>query len=325
MKNIIFTLTVLCFIFIGNFVSVVAQAQVSGSIKLNPKNPEPKSVVTLTLTSYSFNVNTAMISWKSQGKILLQGQGEKSLEVKTGEVGESYLITVIAQTADGSSLEQSITISPSSVTLLYEAPKSYVPLFYEGRSLPSDGALVRVTALPSISDEGTPVPSSKLSYTWYLDDDPVRISSGLGKQSAYFQLDYLQNKNTIKVIVRSPYGNTGEKSIVIYPHAVMPLLYSYNALMGSDFTTLLQKRFETVKDFTLSLEPFYVSDDARKPASFVWYLDGLPATPLGGRILSMHPKEDSYGSKMLSIDVFGTDRRVQKASTKMEILFDTRK
>ena len=325
MKKIIFTTIILFGILVGNSVLVFAQSQVSAVVKLNPKNPEPKSIVTLTLTSYSFNVNTAMISWRSRGKVLLEGQGEKNLEIKTGEVGESYPITVIAQTADGSSVEQSITISPSSVTLVYEAPKSYVPLFYEGRSLPSDGALIRVTALPSISDEGVPVPPSALSYTWYIDDDPVRVSSGLGKQSAYFQLDYLQNKNIIKVIVRSPYGNTGEKSITIYPHVILPLLYTYDALLGPNFTSLIQKRFETVKDFTLSLEPFYVSDDNKKPASFVWYLDGLPSTPLGGRILAMHPKEDSYGSKMLSIDVFGTDRRVQKASTKMEIIFDTRK
>ncbi len=312
-------------IFIGGPLAGFAQAQVTATVKLNPKNPEPKSIVTLTLSSYSFDVNTAVITWKSRGKVLLQGLGEKNLEIRTGEVGESYPITVTAQTSDGSSVEQTITVSPSSVTLLYESPRSYVPLLYEGRSLAADGGIIKVTALPSIADDGVQVLPSSLSYIWYINDDPIKVSSGLGKQSAFFELDYLQNKDVIKVVVRSPYGNTGEKSLTVYPHAILPLVYSYDALFGPNFTSIIEKRFETIKDFALSLQPFYVSDDPKKPASFVWYLDGLPSTPLGGRVLAMHPKEDSFGSKMLSINIFGTDRRIQSASTKMEILFDTRK
>jgi hypothetical protein len=149
--------------------------------------------------------------------------------------------------------------------------------------------------------------------------------SGLGKQAALIRLDYLQTKNVIKAIVRSPYGNSAEKTITVYPHAVMPLLYTYDTILGPNFTSLIGLRFEAIKDFTLSLEPFYVSDDFTKPASYVWYLDGLPSTPLGGRILALHPKENSYGSKMLSIDVFGSDRRLQKGTTKVELIFDTRK
>ncbi len=325
MKKITLIISIMFGILAGTCSYVSAQSQVSASIKLFPKNPEPLSTVSLTLTSYSFDVNTAVITWKSQGKVLLEGQGAKTLDVRTGRVGESYPITVIAQTIDGSSIEQTLTISPSSVMLLYEAPRSYVPLLYEGRSLPSEGAIVRLTALPSISDEGDIVPPSSLSYTWYVDNEAVRAASGLGKQSANLRLDYLQNKTTFKVIVRSPYGNIGEKSVTIYPHAVMPLLYTYDSLFGVNFNNLIQKRFETINDFIISLQPFYVSDEENRPASFVWYLDGLPATPLGGRVLAMRPKENSYGSKMLSIDVFGADRRIQSATTKTEILFDTRK
>ncbi len=313
------------FILLSFTINSFALAQVSATITLEPKNPNPKSVVTLSFESYSFDVNTAMISWTVDGKKVLQGDGEKKLQLKTGEIGDTISVTVTASTLDGYEVSQSITISPASVILIYEAPQSYVPLLYEGRSLPGEGALVKVTALPLLGSEGKVISPSKLSYTWYINDTVFKNASGLGKQSTFMRLDYLENKNTVKVVVRSPYGNTAEKTISIYTHDVMPLVYTYNTIFGADFTKIVERRFEAVKDFTLSLQPFYVSDEDKNPASFVWYLDGLPATPLGGRLLELHPKEDSYGSKILSLDVYGSDRRLQKAQTKVEILFDTRK
>jgi len=300
-------------------------AQVAATIKLNPKNPEPKSTVTLTFESFSFDANTAMVRWKVNGKTVLEGQGKTSLTLKTGNVGESASVVVNVSTPTGFNVTQSIDISPASVALLYESPKSYVPLLYEGRSLPGEGALIKVTAIPSVGDQGQLVDPSRLSYSWYINDSLFKTASGLGKQSTYVRLDYLQNKNTVKVVVRSPYGNFAEKKITVYTHAVMPLLYSYDSVLGVDFTRLIEKRFETVKDFTLSLEPFYVSDEDKKRATYTWYLDGLPSTPLGGRLLALQPKENSYGTKMLSIDVYGTDKRLQKANTRVELIFDTRK
>ncbi len=300
-------------------------ADVTASIKLTPINPAPKSSVTLTLESYSFDVNTAMITWKIEGGVVLEGMGEKKLTIKTGDVGNTTRVNVLAKTADGNSIEQKISITPSSIVLLYEAPKSYVPRFYEGRSLPSVGALVRVSALPQISDTGAPLPPSSLSFTWYLNDSVMKSMSGLGKQTASVRLDYLKDKNTIKVVARSPLGNTGTKTITVYSHAIMPLLYLHDPLFGPNLKKIIGKRFETIQDFSLALEPFYVSQRDPKDPSYSWFIDGLPSTPIGGRVLEMRPKENSYGTKMLTIKVSGPDKRIQNAETKLEILFDTRK
>lgn len=295
------------------------------SITLDPEAPTPKSTVKLTLTSYYFDVNVAMITWKVNGVVILKGQGEKSLSVKTGEVGDSTRVTVLSETVDGTSEEQSINITPSSVILLYEAPKSYTPALYEGRSLPSDGAYVRVTAYPQISDKGVILSPSSLSYTWYNNDSVITGISGIAKQSANIRLDYLKNETEIKVLIRSPAGNTATKTITIYPHAVMPLIYMYDSIFGSNFTTLIEKRFETTQDFTLSLEPFYVSQKEEREPTFTWLLDGLPSTPLGGRLLSLHPKENNYGSNMLDISVAGPVTYLQDVSTRLELIYDTRK
>ena len=323
MKKITLLLILLGSLVFGS--AAISFAQVAATIKMNPKNPEPKSSVTLTFESFSFNASTAMISWSVNGKKVLEGQGQTSLTLKTGAVGDNVSVIVNVSTTNGFNVSQSIEVTPSSVILLYESPKSYVPLLYEGRSLPGEGALIRVSALPSVGDEGRLVDPSQLSYSWYVNDTLFKTASGLGRQSVLIRLDYLQNKNDIKVVVRSPNGNFAEKSISVYTHALMPILYTYDTVLGVDFTRAVEKRFETVKDFTFSLQPFYVSDEDTKRASYVWYLDGLPTTPLGGRLLALQPKENSYGTKMLSIDVYGTDKRLQKANVKTELIFDTRK
>ncbi len=308
-----------------SFSFLIVHADITATIKLDPANPLPNSSVSLTLESYSFNVDTAMITWKIGGRVVAQGEGEKKISVQTGGIGEAVKVNVLAENADGSSIEQTITINPSSVVLVYEAPKSYVPILYPGRSLPSDGALVRVTAIPQISDNGAPVPPSALSYSWYLNDNILPSVSGRGKQAANIRLDYLHEKNEIKVIARSPRNNTGTKKIDIYPHDILPLLYTYDPTFGVDFGHVIEKRFEATKDFTLALEPFYVSGGEQKNPTFSWFLDGLPASPLGGRLLALQPKENSFGSKLLSITVSGPDRRIQSTEAKWELIFDTRK
>lgn len=323
MKKIILFFILLVSLTISS--SSLSFAQVAATIKLSPKNPEPKSSVTLTFESYSFDPNTALIRWRVNGKTVLEGEGKTSLTLKTGNVGETSSVVVDVSTISGFKVSQSVDITPSSVILIYESPKSYVPPFYEGRSLPGEGALIDVTALPSIGDQGALVDPSRLSYSWYVNNELFKSASGLGKQKLRVRLDYLQNKNNIKVVVRSPYGNSGEKTLTVYTHALMPILYEYDSTLGVNFTRAIEKRFETVKDFTLSLEPFYVSNEESKPASYVWYLDGLPTTPLDGRMLALQPKENTYGTKLLSIDVFGTDKRLQKANIRTELIFDTRK
>ncbi len=311
--------------FILTLVTSCAYADDLATISLEPENPTPKSVVTITLQSYYFDVNLAMISWNVNGVLVLKGAGEKKLSIKTGNVGESKIVKVLAESADGTSVEQTINVTPSSVVLLYEAPESYVPLFYEGRSLPSDGAMVRFSALPQMSDGGAILSPSSLAYTWYLNDNIIESISGIGKQSAAIRLDYLTSKNEIRVLVRTPLGNKTEKTITVLPHPVMPLLYRYDAILGTNANALVEKRFEATNDFTIALEPFYVSQKRDAPATFSWLLDGLPSTPYGGKVLSLRPKEDSYGTSILVIKVAAQNELLQDAETTVEFIYDTRR
>lgn len=308
------------------FTPLVVSAQVSANLNLTPKSPAPYENVTLTLGSYSFDVNTAMITWKVSGKTTLSGMGKKSLTLSLGGVGQEVPVTVQATTADGTSVTQSITVSPQSVDLLYEGVESYVPPFYEGRSLAAEGAMVRVVALPTMAERGEKVPASGLSYSWYVNDSFVDNVSGFGRSNVKLALDSLSDSTKVRVLVRTPLGNTAEKELTIYPHAVLPFLYKYDELLGTDFSRNLLKRLELSSDITLSLEPFFLSTRRMEStAKYEWFIDGLPVTPQEKTVLSLRPKENSYGSRYLTVALEQTKRMAQKAETTLQVIFDTRK
>lgn len=314
------------FFIVSLFLPCAAFAQAEASLSLTPENPAPHENVVVTLVSYSFDVNVAMITWSVNGKTLLSGLGKKSITLPVGEVGQEIPLIVRADLADGSSVTQKITISPQSVDLIYEGKESYVPPFYEGRSLAAEGSTVKIVALPTIAEFGKKVPESNLSYNWYVNDEYKPGSSGVGRSSFQIPLDYLSESTDVRLLVRSPLGNTAEKTISVYPHDVMPLLYRYDDLLGADFSRAFEKRLELSEDITLSFEPFFLSTrKMESTASYEWYLDGLPITPQEKTVLSLRPKADSYGSRMLTITAEQTRRRLQKVETSLEVIFDTRK
>ncbi len=295
-------------------------------VTMSPTNPAPYQETTITLTSTSFDVNGAMITWKSGGTTLLSGLGAKKVTVTTGASGQEIPISYSATTVNGDSVSGSFIVSSQSVELLYESRESFIPPFYQGRSLPSEGAIVRVTALPSLSEGGVRIQSSSLAYSWYLNGEFLENASGVGRSVATIALDYLSDSNEVRVVVRSPRGSVAEKRTSISPHAVMPLFYSYDEVLGTNLTKTFWRRLETSKDITLSLVPFYFSskNEFENTASYTWYLDGLPVTPMEKTLLSLRPKENSAGIRTLSAVVESTKRKLQKATNEIEVIFDTR-
>jgi hypothetical protein len=304
-----------------------AFADIDASVSLTPSTPLPNTAEVLTLTSYSFDVNTAMITWKSGGKTLLSGFGAKTLSVSMGDVGQIIPISYRAETADGSYVEGTIALSAQSVDLVYEPIESYAPTFYEGLTLPGEGSAVRITAVPTIGEAGKRLAPSNLSYSWYVNGEYMDGASGAGRSTMTILLDYLTNSTEVRVLVRSPSGSVAEKTISIAPHDVIPALYAYDDILGVDLSRMFVRRLELDRDITLSLQPYFLSNrlSLSKTATYEWYMDGLPVTPLQPTQLALKPKENSYGTRLLSVVVGNSKRELQETKSELEIVFDTRK
>lgn len=304
-----------------------AKADLIGDLVLSPENPGPHEQVTVSLVSYDFDVNNSNISWFINGKVVSSGPGVKKITITTGDVGVSTNILTKAIVPGGQIFQANMNLVPASVDLTWESPESFVPPFYEGRSQPGEGASIRINATPNMSSNGQVLSPADVSYAWYKNDEFLESASGRGYSSLDTTLEYLTDVTTIKVIARAPDGTTATKSVDIYPHSVIPIFYLYDPILGTELNNAITKRFETTKDFTLKLVPYFFSlnNSVGNDATFTWSIDGLPITTADDTTINLRPKEDSYGSKNLEISLESSSRMLQNLSTSLNIVFDTRK
>jgi hypothetical protein len=149
----------------------------SGStLILSPRFPEPDQTVTIELNDYSINTLGATYTWFVNGTELVSAKNARSIQINAGENGTRSEVVAQTRLASGATLETKTTITPIRVDMLIEADTA-VPVFYKGRSLPSSGSNIRVTAIPFVST---------YSYTWRVGSTIVGGSSTFGKNSVTF-------------------------------------------------------------------------------------------------------------------------------------------
>lgn len=321
MKSLLYTLVILF-----SFISFHAFAATDISLTLSPETPAPYSDVRITLQSYMVDVNTATITWYVRGTLFKSGFGEKSITVASGGIGSSLPVRARIVLDNGDIYETNVTISPQSLDVVWESIESYVPPFYEGKALPGEGSAVKVTVLPTLYDGKTVVSPETLSYAWYNNGQFIESASGGKKQSVIIPLSVLEENATIRVRVTMRSGPSVEKTITIYPHSVMPVLYPYDATLGTNIVRSFSERIELIGDTVFSLQPYYLStrNGLDGSSSYTWFLDGLPVTPEEKTLLALRPTENTQGVRKLLITVENIKRRLQKAEISSELLFDTR-
>ena len=305
----------------------ITYAQLSADLVIPTNNINPYDTIKVSVQSYSFDVDNALLTWKVNGATIRSSVGEKTLSVTLGGPGSRTTVEVNARDNSGEEIKLSRVFSPQSVALMWESPESYTPPFYKGKALPGEGSAIRVTALPEIFENGKRVPATNLAYAWYVHGEFVQSASGRGKSTLTTNLDYLRNEHIVKVIIRSETGLQSENSITIRPHAVMPLFYTYDILRGPNTSYGFIRRFETTKEVTLFVAPYYLSTkgDARGANRLSWTLNGLPVSPASEHTITLRPQEDSYGAQTQLVSIDQLKRKLQETEARVEIVFDSRK
>src|SRR3989338_993377 len=135
MKKTLTIITILATLFIGTL--AYAQSDNSMFVRSSPEAPGAFEETTLSLVSYSFNLDTSQISWTLDGKAALSGSGKKSFTFTTKNVGSTSTIDIKVTPAGGEALNQRVVVRPANVDLLWQATDSYVPPFYRGKAMSS--------------------------------------------------------------------------------------------------------------------------------------------------------------------------------------------
>lgn len=304
-----------------------AQARLTGELSVFPKNPNPFDEVTISLESYGFDVDGARITWTVGGSMVATGVGEKTIKLRMGGAGTQTTLTVLAIASSGEELRLGTTLSPQSVSLVWESPESYVPPFYEGKALAGEGSTVHVFAIPEIIEKGKRLLPSEVSYSWYVNEKFLSSASGRGKNVLVTKLDYLSSEHDIRVVARSPSGFQAEQKLTLETREPLPTFYISDELLGTNLTQALRRRFETTNEVSLAVVPYYMSlrGDLSSTGSYSWAINGSPIATGKDNVLLLRPQTGTSGARTISVSLEQTKRRLQNMQASLEVVFDTRR
>ncbi len=236
-----------------------------------PSYPAPHSTVVVSLDDYSVDAIGATVSWFVDGERRSDLENERSISLRTGDVGEKLSVRVVLTKTGAPSLSKEITLTPSVVDVVVETD-SYVPTFYKGRRLPTHNTPMKLVA---VVDDGSSMPLSAYTYKWsragsVLFGGPVKGRYAVTITSSLF------GEEEISVEVFANDGRSvgrGEVEINLVEPEVH--FYEHSPLLGL-LLREVRNPFSFVSDeTTLFGEPFFLNTAlTAQSADFVWKLDG---------------------------------------------------
>jgi len=242
-------------------------------VNMSPEYPRAFEQVKISIQSSSLSLETALITWKIDGRTVLRGTGEQEITFTVGDYGKITFAQVIIET-ESDVVVRDIPVNPSYVDLVWEAD-TYTPPFYKGKALQTSEGAVRVVALPHFIRNGRLLTDKELFFQWFHKDGIVL--SGVGKSVYQYHNYFTYKDDTIKIQISLPGGLVQTKNEIIIPtRDPKILLYEEDPLFGTQYQkAILEKDFLNKKETTYKVAPFFFSiqspDDAN--LNYEWSLN----------------------------------------------------
>ncbi len=319
-------LAVLFGLFFGTIFTPKASAISANSISVNvsPENPAPNQDVTVTLSSYSANLDTVMITWYVDGKNSASGVGKKTFYLKAPASGSTVVRATMAF-PDGS-VDTSVTIRPSVMVLLWQADDSYVPPFYKGKALPGAESEVKVVAMPEIKSGTNLVSPLNMTYTWQKDYNNDAEDSGYAKNSMTYINDYLDSTNNISVTASTlDQQNNSQASIDIGEADPQILFYRSDAKLGTLWDNALGDTFSISGNEILEASPYFLSPKEVNHPRLIWNWsinDNIVSVPTyNPNFLPLKIQPGTSGISNIKLQIKNKDKIFENASKEINIEF----
>ncbi len=241
-------------------------------INFYPENPAPNQTITVSVASYTTDINSANIVWTIDGKVFKSGKGVRTIEFTTGDSGKTTTLKVSVTTKEGEVITNTIPIRPISVDLIWQS-ESYTPPFYRGKALFSPQDTITFIAVPHIpSSNGSEISPKNLIYTWSKNGSVMESDSGYGKNTYTFTQSVIARAMDISVKVTSSNTNdVGFKLITIAPTEPAVMLYKKSPLYGIEFQKTLVGDIDLndSKEIDVLAVPFFFG--TTNPAQWLTY------------------------------------------------------
>jgi len=278
------------------------------AILLSPLYPTPLSNVHLSLEETGVDLSGSSITWSAGGKVVAQGTGRDSVDLKAGALGSELSVEADVTTQDGTRYSAKAIIAPTQLDLLIDSD-SYTPPFYLGRALPSAGVDLIVQALAHFKRlNGSFIPDADITYTWKQSGQVLGSISGRGKSSVIIPIEHLYGGSDITVVAKSSDGSRAGETTLSVPltkpvldlyedHPLYGILYG-NALSPVSHITEGEMAFSAVPYFG---EARAVNDPA---LSYDWRVNDtrIPASAGAPQEITINA-HDSSGHADVSLEV----------------------
>lgn len=259
------------------------QAQLVGisendvSIGISPENPGPRDPVTVTIETYSFNLDTANTKWYVNNNLAQEGKGLKTLTFQTGNLGQTSSVRIVIDSEQGQVIKN-ISINPSIVTIVWEAD-TYTPPFFKGKSLFSHQSTITFMAQPQILVGGRVLNPTNLIYTWSKDGTVLGSQNGYSKQTLTLTGSVISRSMKVMVDVQDPTsGATASGIIQVNPVEPEILMYIADPLYGIQYNKAMKGTFSlTEREVTLTTVPYFFTttgNSGENSVSYNWSING---------------------------------------------------
>ncbi len=320
---IMFALSALFFLAPNN---VYAVSSSSVAVNLAPANPAPGESTLITLSSYLSNLDSVLITWSINGKVMLSGVGKKSFSTNAPKSGETTQVMATVALPSGT-LEIPVIIRPLVVTLLWQANDSYVPPFYKGKALPSPSSEVKVVAVPEVKNSsGGMVDPSNMVYAWKQDYDNAPAQSGYGKSYYIYTNDYLDNSNNLNVTASTTdqsYSSSESTDIRTYSPKI--LFYKKDPLLGTLWGESISDGHKIQGSEVIQASPYFISpNNISIPfLTWDWYINNnLVNTSTSFRnLLPLRSNAGASGGAKVRLEISNSQKIFESTDKEINVQF----
>ena len=289
------------------------------SIDLQPTFPGPGEEVTATLNDYAGGAYGSNVTWVLNGRELPNYHNQRSITFVAGNSGDEQILKALLDRPIGGQLVLSTTIKPLYLDIVVE-PQTRVPNFYTGRSLPSIGSTVNVTAL--VSDQNG-IRNDDFVYTWKINQDVIEGGPIRGRNQTSFVVP-LGNRSTLTVEVTNINGTTIAKRSVFLA-AVQPelLFYEVSSLFGVSHKPITNNLPLIGNSVVVRAEPYYLDSRVyNDPDIHEWTINNTTGPNSGKNPYEVTLQRTSAnGTSILQFHVRDISQLLQGAEGSVQIKF----
>jgi hypothetical protein len=309
--------------FLPNIIYAISPNSIA--VDVTPENYLPNENVDITLSSFSANLDTVLITWFVNGRNTFSGVGKKSFSINSGTSGSNTNVLVKMSFPDGE-IQKTISIRPNVMAVLWQANDSYVPPFYKGKAMPTIESEIKVVAMPEIKVAGKIVDSKNLNYSWRKDYGNEQEASGYGKNSFNYTGDYLDPSNYIEVNASTADGQyLSSANINITAGSPELSFYKIDSTMGTIWEKTVEDGYIIKNGEIIIAIPYFISPKQIETPilTWNWFINDtlVNIEETAKNMIPLKVEEGSYGTSKLRLRIDSSSKIFQTVDKEVELQF----